>query len=297
MPEMRHRRKRSRVIMRAKVKRRLLGMFASMLAVAVLAGAVFYFSGPALSALRRMTSAGKNKFTSWRVRSIRVLGVDEVLSAKILDLIHLEPGQLLSLEESGNLVSRISSGFPFLAGTKISRNWLNGALVVKTSVKSAVCRVIVDGRESGYLGEDGKIFSAPAGLYENLIPVNVFYDEKAAADFTPSAFGEGLEEVLTLPTLDGLARFMKEFRSRKNFLPFKLSGISCSPVGEECILNLSDGSKILWGAYEFMEEKIARLDQVLTDAGSRFPGPVRIDLRYFGDGRILLNRIELAAAS
>lgn len=265
--------------MRAKVKRRLLGVFASILAVAVLAGAVFYFSGPALSALRRMTSAGKNKFTSWRVRSIRVLGVDEVLSAKILDLIHLEPGQLLSLEESGNLASRISSRFPFLAGTKVSRNWLNGALVVKTSVKSAVCRVILDGRESGYLGEDGKIFRAPAGLYENLIPVDVFSDEKAAAGLPP--------------VLDGLARFMKEFRSRKNFLPFKLSGISYSPAGEGCVLRLSDGSKVLWGAYEFMEEKIARLGQVLTDAGSRFPGPVRIDLRYFGDGRILLNRIEL----
>lgn len=263
--------------MRSKVKRRLLGRFASILAVAALAGACFYFSGPALKRLSQMTSAGKKKFTSWRVRSIRVLGVDKVLSGKILDSMHLEPGQTLSLEESRNLASGISSRFPFLAGTKVGRNWMNGALVVKTSVKSAVCRIIVDGRESGYLGEDGKIFHAPAGLYENLISVDVFSGKKGPADF---GFASG-----------GLVRFMKDIRSRKKFLPFKLSSISYSPAGG-CTLEASDGSKILWGAYEFMEEKIARLGQILADAGSRAPGPVRVDLRYFGDGRVLLNRIE-----
>lgn len=269
--------------MRAKVKRRLLGRFAFILAVTVLAGACFYFSGPALKRFKAMTAAGKKKFTSWRVRSIRVLGVDKVLEREILDSIHLEPGQTLSLEESGNLASGISSRFPFLAGTKVSRNWMNGALVVKTSVKSAVCRIIIDGRESGYLGEDGKIFHAPAGLYENLIPINVFSGKKGGADFLRSRSAPG-----------GLVRFMKDIRSRKGFLPFKLSSISYSPAGG-CTLEALDGSKILWGAYEFMEEKIARLGQILADAGSRAPGPVRVDLRYFGDGRILLNRIEQQA--
>lgn len=267
------RRRKPKVVVRVKVKRQKRRRFISALLAAGLVSAAFYFSGPVRE---RVSALGKSRFAGWRVRAAEVSGVEGRLQKELFAVIKFKPGQAWTAADSGNLASEMTSRFPFLAGVGIRRNWINGRLEVSASLKQAVGRVQVPGTQTAFLGQDGKLFDAPAELYSgDLIAVEL-----------PQGAKSDLPE---------LAKFMKELQAKKSFFPSGLSKITYSPLNRECALKFEDGSEARWGDYGFTEEKIARLRQVLADSGSRLEGPVRADLRYFSDGKILLNRIDAAA--
>ena len=76
-----------------------------------------------------------------------------------------------------------------------------------------------------------------------------------------------------------------EFASR----PVKLEYRGSS---ESCRLTLESRAEILWGEFKFTKAKIVRLNEVLADAARRIKGPLKVDLRYFRDGKVFVSKLS-----
>ncbi|HOW89188.1 MAG TPA: cell division protein FtsQ/DivIB, partial [Elusimicrobiales bacterium] len=127
--------------------------------------------------------------------------------------------------------------------------------------------------EERYLAEDGRLLTENYGPE----PADIFGVELRS--------GEGLAR---------LAVFLKEFSPLSSGLlsrPVKLEYPSPGSGREStCRLELANGASVLWGDFEFTEAKVSRLNEVLADASGRVKGPLRVDMRYFGDGKVFVSK-------
>lgn len=180
------------------------------------------------------------------------------------------PGEVWGPLEADRRAGRLREAFPWLDQAAVTRSWTRRAvrfwLVPKTAVASAS-----GGRPSGalLLGEDGALFAPAPGT---AAPAGV-----PSVDLTGWPAGGAL---------GGLARLVRA-AGAEGALPSKPSSYGYDVKSRSWAVTLEDGTRLAWGDLEWTDEKLARLREVLADAGGRMPKGFTVDLTYFEDGRIL----------
>jgi hypothetical protein len=159
---------------------------------------------------------------------------------------------------------------------------------------------VPDGEKIFYLAENGKLLGEhygpePGEMFETevraapgdaLIPLAAFLKEFRALSAGFSSRPVRLEYPAPRSETDrGPAKSLRE-TDRGSAKP--LSG----EADESCRLTLENGASVLWGDFEFTKAKISRLNEVLSDAARRLNGPLRVDLRYFRDGKVFVSKLS-----
>ena len=164
---------------------------------------------------------------------------------------------------------RLLREFPFLSSATARRDWKSRSIRFEVALRKPAARVLRRGKPWGWLSDDGTLFEAPAAFFP-------------AAELPEIDLG-GVSDA------DGsaLARFLRETEATDAFTG-KIARIELVSPEQGWKLVLSDGGKIFWGELRWTTEKLDRLKQVLGDARATGRAGWTPDLRYFGEGRILL---------
>jgi len=260
----RNKKRKHRVAVRLKVKRRSRKNFALMAGLMLCLGAGVYVSG---SLWHRVSSVNFNSIFARKISSVEISGVSEPLKSGILELVDVNRGRIWAKKDSERTADLIRQKYVWLEDVRVRQGIMGGRLKITALMKKAVAMT----GNGQYLSDKGDIFSAPPEFYGN------DYISLDAADCRSGDYPQ-------------MAGFIRDMTRLKKNLPSGVSGIMCSGKTESAVVRLEDGSEITWGDYSFTDEKIRRLGQVIADAASKSGGPVRADLRYFSDGKILLSR-------
>jgi len=147
----------------------------------------------------------------------------------------------------------------------------------RSSPKEIAARVTRGGKPAGFLSLDGRLFQAPASLYSGAVP-QIEMGEAGGTD------------------LVGAAKFLAEAaRAQDGLSPLvRLSYVSPQDGWKAFF---ADGTEAEWGDFRWTDLKIERMRQVLNDAKDDLSGPANVDLRYFGDGRIILRAASAKSVS
>lgn len=184
-------------------------------------------------------------------------------------------GGLAARHLGRGISARCSALRQYFLGAKnlaFGRLWPTRGTGSELGPRMAVGRVLRAGRPAGYLGDDGAVFAAWAGLDQRSLPdVDIGNADAAQLKVLPAALAD---------------------LARNASLPSPLARMSFRSPYEGWAITLADGTEVLWGGLGWTREKLVRLRQALADArGSAAPfgnGPWLADLRSFEDGRVLL---------
>ena len=270
-PERLKRRQRFRVATRPRVRRAQWAERAAIAAVAVLAVA-------AVGVVRKFPADRMN----WSLASSLLpsaFRIDQVtfeesspIVARLLDRETAYRPAPWGIWKPYSESRRLLRQFRFLASARPQREWKEHRMRFHLGLKNPMARVSRKGKPWGWLGDDGTLFQAPPEFFVQEVRTEIdlgFEGDSQARDVV--AF------LNQLSAGSFSARLTKmEFRSPE--------------LGWE--LTLENGGKVVWGDLRWTAEKLARLRQVLADAGSRGKVDWTPDLRFFGDGRIVLRPVS-----
>ncbi len=199
------------------------------------------------------------------VEVLSVTGAPEPLEDAIRGMVGWTSGDRWGLLRTRKVRRRLAERFGCLERVRSDRSWRRRTVRFDVTVRRPIARIL----GGGYLGEAGRRFAAPAGVY-------------AGVD-VPEL------ELNRLPSEKDLANVsrMLEAARRPEALPSAIARLSFEPE-EGWIAVLADGTRLLWGRMKWTEEKLLRLREVLEDAVPRFGSELGLDLRYFEQGRIIV---------
>lgn len=202
------------------------------------------------------------------VEVLSVTGASEPLEKAIRGMVGWTSGDRWGLLRTRKLRRRLAERFRCLERVRSDRSWRRRTVRFDVTVRRPIARILGGGGNE-YLGEAGRRFFAPAGVF-------------AGAD-VPEL------ELNRLPSGKDLANVsrMLEAARRPAALPSRLARLSFEPE-EGWIAVLADGTRLLWGRMSWTEDKLLRLREVLEDAVPRFGSELWLDLRYFEQGRIIV---------
>jgi hypothetical protein len=250
---------------RGKVRNQLLrrGGAAAGLAVGVLAA--FWLFG---AALRTARSHVGTRLLSFRPSAFVVNCPSPEAAASARELMSDALKGAFTSGRCAEIAAELRHRHPGLSSVRVARNFFTGKATITAKPEDVVSPVLLNGA-TAYLGVSGRLMpeNLSAGAEAGL-PVTIGW---AASD------APGLASFLT-----GLKPLLPLFYSRP-------ASLDCPGPGWACRLDLEDGSSVLWGEFEFTRLKIIRLNEVVKDASLKRPGPFRVDMRYFREGKILVS--------
>ena len=272
--------KKYRVRMRLKVKRRFLrnsGLFFALLSAALLLG----YSG--FRGYKALSAASPGRIFAFTLRSYSAVCPSEEISAEVGRRLSGRKGGAFSGADAAALAAELRAAYPALGAVSVKRSLFGGRVTVKAESEAAVARVRLNGSGPVYLSGGGRILAGHYGPE----PEELFETELRAAP------GENLA---------ALAAFLRELRAAAPGFSSKPSKLECPPpdgpermrarsgAGAACRLTLENGTAVLWGDFDATAAKVSRLNAVLADAPSRLAGPLKVDLRYFRDGKVFVSK-------
>ncbi len=281
--------KKYRVKVRVKVRHRLLrhaGLALSVCAAAAVLGC------SALWAARAYSALSPGRFLAFKARSLSVTSPSEEISAEISRRMAAKMGASFFRTDSAALADGLKKTYPSLSRVDVRRNFFSGRVRVDAVPENIVAKVRLlpggrvqapGGGETFYLAENGRLLTE----YYGPEPETIFETEVRAG---------------RSPGLAPLAAFLNElnalasgFSSRPIRLEYHAPGYvppSGAQAGTEqfCRLTLANGASVLWGDLEFTKAKISRLNEVLPAAARRLGGALKVDLRYFSDGKVFVSK-------
>ncbi len=180
---------------------------------------------------------------------------------------------------AGDKAAALKAQFPCVADVSVRRAWGERRSTLTPSLRRAVAPALRRGKPAGFLADDGAVFAAPEGAY-------------ALSGPSVDVAGAGAAD------LQALAREWPAL-SAPGALPAPLSEMAFVTEGAEgwWEARLTDGTSIAWGRLDWTKEKLARLNEALADARGKAPGAFAVDLRWFGDGKVLLKPVGTALAA
>lgn len=249
-------RARQRVVLRAKVRSsRLRGLVAwGLLAVAVAA---------AWPAARRSLKAPWTGWKeAWSIRRVSVLGLPEPAASRVASAFDGWLGRPLDTLDAAKAAARLKERFPTFRLEGADRDWLLRLVRLRVAARRGLART-----GAGFcLDDGGELFASPEGTCPASLP-------RLAAE------GAGAPERRSLAAflveLDGLGAEKPALRS-----------LVRGARGWE--LELADGTKVRWGTLDETAAKARRLREVLEDGQKRFGGAWTADLRYFDQGKVIV---------
>jgi len=261
--------KKYKVKVRVKVKRHFFqtaGVACSALAAVVLLG----YSG--FGVFRLASSFPAGRFFSFVLKSVSVKGPTEEISADISRRLSRHLGEAFSSGDARAFAEAVKQSYPALSRVEVDRSFLKGRVQVSAESERAVAKVRLDGGLDRYLSESGRLLGECYGP----VPEDVFETDLYAVP------GDALKPLGAF--LTQLRAMVPDFSSR----PLKLE---CRGAADACRLTLENRAEILWGEPVFVKSKISRLNEILIDAGGRLKGPLKVDFRYFRDGKVFVSKL------
>ncbi len=241
---------------------------AAALAVVLLGAVAVASARHAVSAMSRMRLALPIASSAG---SALIDGISEPFRSLAQAVVDAAPGS------AGEKAEALREKFPCIADISVRRSWGEKHATLVPVLRRAVAVALRRGKTVGYLGADGFVFDAPAGVLSFSGP---------AVEVAGASAGE----------LQALAREWPALSSPGSFpSPLALLAYLSSEDGWQA--RLRDGTTILWGRLDWTQEKFARLSEALSDARAKAPGAYAADLRFFEDGKVLLKPIGPSLAA
>lgn len=261
--------KKYRVKVRLKVRNRLLktaGIAFSVLAAAAISG----YAG--LGVVRFASSFSPGRFFSFTLKSAAVKSPSEDISAEISRRMARRLGGSFSSGDARAFAADIKQSYPALSLVEVDRNFMNGRVFVRAESERVVAKVRLNGGDNFYLSESGRLLGECYGA----APSDIFETDLYAAP------GAGFAPLAGF--LKELGTMVPEFSSRPVKLEYRGDTGSCR-------LTLENSAEVNWGDFGFTKTKISRLNEVLADAARKIKGPLKVDFRYFRDGKVFVSKL------
>lgn len=169
---------------------------------------------------------------------------------------------------AGEKAAAIMRAYPCVSDVRIQRAWGEKTTTLIPVLRRAVTPVVRRGRPAGFLGDDGFIFTAPAGVYDW---------SGTAVDIGDSSEDERRALAREWPKI-----------SAPGAMRSPLAEMSWVSADDGWQARFQDGTSVSWGRLDWTQEKISRLSEALDDARAKAPGAFNADLRWFSDGKVLL---------
>lgn len=258
-------RRRYRVVARPKTRARRVRAAAAVAVVAALGAVAFVTARKVASefALSRFTNGMYGSGASSPNGSVAaIVEGPEPLRSLAQAAADAVPGT------AGDKAEALKSRFPSIAEVDVRRNWTEKTATLTLVVRRAVASATRRGKPSGFLADDGTLFSAPEGAFMLSGP---------SVEVAGASAGELSALAREWPTLSAAGSF-----------PAALSAMAYSSPENGWEAILADGTVVQWGRLEWTREKLSRLSEAVADARSKEPGAFSADLRWFEDGKVLL---------
>jgi hypothetical protein len=172
---------------------------------------------------------------------------------------------------AGEKAAALMAKFPCVADVSVRRAWGDKFSTLTLVLRRAVSPALRRGRAVGFLADDGTVFDAPEGVYRFSGP---------SVDVAGADSAELKALAREWPALSAEGAFPAPL-SQMTYV----AGQAADAYWEA---SLTDGTTVAWGRLDWTKEKLARLAEALTDARGKAPGTYAADLRWFGDGKVLL---------
>lgn len=254
-----------KVRVRGKVRNQLLrqGGTAAGLALGLLLASWFF--GAAFKASRVFISG---RIFSFRPASFNVDCPSPEAAVSARELMAATLKAPLSARRCAEIAAELRKRHPGLADVSVARNFFTGRASVKAVPEAIVSAVLLEGA-TAYLSASGRL------LGENITG-------KTASEL-PALIG------WPAASAPGLAVFLKDLNPLLPVFYSRPSRLECPGSDWACTLRLEDGTSVLWGEFEFTRLKVIRLNEVMKDASLKRPGSLRVDMRYFREGKIFVS--------
>ncbi len=262
----RPRRRTYPVVLRAKVRARRRREIGAVLAVAALAGLAAATVRRGLSELRPALPSLAGLFEP---KAFEIEGAPESRRQEMREFLAGGSGM------PGTRARALAERFPFVSEVRVRPAWPPPAVRYRVTLRRAVARVGLGARTAGYLDAGGAVFSAPAGIFPEDLP--------------------RVELGSCGPERAGQAAAVAAVAADPGVWPAPLTVLRFLPELDVWEAVLADATVVIWGDGRWIAEKLARINEVLADARARWTGPLRVDLRHFDDGRILVRPIVAVA--
>ena len=250
---------------RGKVRNQLLrqGGTVAGLALGLLLGSWFF--GTALKASRGFISG---RIFSFRPASFNVDCPSPEASVSARELMAATLKAPLSARRCAEIADELRKRHPGLADVRVARNFFTGRASIKAVPEAIVSAVMLEGA-TAYLSVSGRLLGENiTGQTASELPAQIGWPAQSAP---------------------GLAAFLKELSPLLPVFSSRPSRLECPGSDWACTLRLEDGTSVLWGEFEFTRLKVIRLNEVIKDASLKRPGPLRVDMRYFREGKIFVS--------
>lgn len=260
--------RRYKVKVRMKVRNSLLRRGGAVAGAMLGLLAAAWLSAAALKTARGFFGGG---ILSFKPDSFEVDCPAPAVAASARELMAKAVNAPLSARRCAELAEEIRRRHPGLSEVSVGRNFLTGKASVKASPEAVVSPVLLNGA-TAYLGVSGRFMT------ESL-------RDDGAAPFAVSV----RTQARSAPVL---AAFLAAVKPLGPLFARRPLLLDCPGVSGDCRLGLEDGSTVLWGEFEFTRLKILRLNEVMEDAARKAGGPLRVDLRYFREGKIFVSSLK-----
>ncbi|MFA6434303.1 MAG: cell division protein FtsQ/DivIB [Elusimicrobiales bacterium] len=262
--------KKYRVKVRLKVRNRFLRTAGTAVCSAAAAAALVYAGA---GAARLAFSRPLGRLFSFTLKSVSVQSPSEEISAEVSRRMDRRLGGPFSSGDARLFAADLKQDYPALSRVEVDRSFVTGRVRVRAESERMVAKVRVNGGDGRYLSENGRLLKE----YYGAGPADTF-----ETDIYTSSSGAGLA---------AFAGFIKELRDVSPEFSSRPVKLEYLEAPRSCRLTLENSAEVLWGEFEFTRTKVTRLNEVLSDAASKLRGPLKIDLRYFRDGKVFVSKL------
>lgn len=264
--------KKYRVKVRLKIRNRIVkrtGAVIAALACLAFAGYGGYRARSLLSA------AAPSEIFAFTLKAADVKSPSAAVSADVFALLKPKMGRRFSGADAENLERTLRARYPALRRAEVRRGLVGGRVTVTAESEPVVAKVRLMPSHGAagdfYLAEDGRLLGETCGA-------------PPADSFETAVYAEPGD------VLASLAVFLKELKALKEEFSSRPVSLRYRRPEGVCQLTLENDTEVFWGEFGFTRSKVARLNEVLGDAARKISGPLKVDLRYFRDGKVFVSK-------
>ena len=208
------------------------------------------------------------QFADWHVKTVSVDGITGPREEEIFAKAAVFQDKSFSAQEGRQLQNQLAADYPLLTDISVSRGFLSGRLTVSVKHREPVAQFVLPDGSVRYVDRTSTVYTDPDAP-EGALPVEL---NGAVPEKVPGSFVELVQSMLKL----------------KKTLPFE--ALSFDVTDNTVIMRLPDQSVICFGPAEHLKEKVARAEQILAVAKEKYSSPVKLDFKFFDQGKVFLTQ-------
>lgn len=217
----------------------------------------------------------KSMYVSIKKTNISFIKVeieDSEIRNDVTNMLKNRIGSLYTQDVRDTLLNDINKKFPYLSQLNISFSSITGTLSIRAK-REGVIAVVKSGEEFKYALESGRIINSVSISTSDYITINCEDDCRYIDEESVS--------------------FIKELKKNISEFKYNISALKYNFKDKAIKLILDNDIMVIWGNFDFTYEKILKLNEVIKDAISKLHTPLKVDLRFFQEGKILVSENKI----